>query len=425
MVLVCFVLLFLFFFLNVPVAFAIGLATVLVAMMSGMDVIRMPQQVFSSLNSFPLMAAPFFILAGKLMQHGGISKKLVDFANSLVGHFTGGLAMVAILASMFFAAISGSSIATTVAIGAIMIPAMVKMGYNREFSSALHAASGTIGAFIPPSVPMVLFGVAASVSVADMFLAGLVPGILIGISFMIWAFFVARKSPSVVKLEKKSGKEVWTSFKEAIWALLLPVIILGGIYGGIFTATEASVVAVVYGFIVGVFVYKEITWSITKKILLSTVVTTATLGIIIGTATYFGGWLTIERIPHTIASMLAEANLSPLMTIMLINVFLLILGTFMDASAGLLISTPILLPVVTAMGYDPVHFGIIMIVNLGIGLLTPPLGVGLFVASKVGNTQFEKVIKPAIPFILIMIVDVILITLFPQISVGVANLFGK
>lgn len=418
------VLLLVLFFINVPIAFALGLAALIVSFLTDIPLIRLPQTMFASLNSFPLMAAPFFILAGKLMEHGGISQKIVDFANALVGHLRGGLAYVAIVASMFFAAISGSSIATTVAIGAIMIPAMVKMGYDRNFSSALHAASGTIGGFIPPSVPMVLYGVAGGVSVGSLFLAGFLPGVLVGLSFMVVAYFHSRKH-NYPTLERKSWREVWLALKNAFWALMLPVIILGGIYSGIFTPTEASVVAVVYGFVIGAFVYKLIDWKVTKKILHSTVVTTATLGIIISAASYFGMWLTLERVPHTIAEMFQEANLSPLVGILLIILFLLILGTFMDATAGLVICTPILLPVAESLGFDPVHFGIIMIVTLGIGLLTPPLGVGLFVAAKIGNTQFEKIVRPAVAFIIAMIIDVILITLFPQISVGVANLFGK
>ena len=413
-----------FFFINVPVAFAIGLATLIVSFLSDIPLIRLPQTMFSSLNSFPLMAAPFFILAGKLMEHGGISQKLVNFANSLVGHFRGGLAYVSIIACMFFAAISGSSIATTVAIGSIMIPAMVKMGYDRNFGSALHAAAGSIGAIIPPSVPMVLFAVAGGVSVGKMFLAGIVPGIMIGLSFMLVAFIFCRKN-DYETLEKRSLKEIWLSFKDAVWAILLPVIILGGIYSGIFTPTEASVIAVVYGFIIGTVVYKQITFAVAKKILLSTVIITSSLGIIISAASYFGMFLTLERIPHAVAESLASTSLSPLMTIMLINFFLLILGTFMDATAALLIATPILLPVGTSLGFDPIHFGMVMLVALGIGLLTPPLGVGLFVAAKVGNTRFESVVKPAIPFILILIVDVILLTLFPQLSSGVAGFFDK
>ncbi|WP_158736826.1 TRAP transporter large permease [Alteribacillus sp. YIM 98480] len=420
------IILIILFLINVPVAIAIGLSTVIVAVIgSDVPLIRLPQTLFSSLNSFPLLAAPFFILAGKLMQHGGISEKLINFANSMVGSLRGGLAYVTIITCMFFAAISGSAIATMVAIGSIMVPAMVKKGFDRNFSSVLQAAGGAIGAIIPPSIPLVLYGVAAGVSIGDLFLAGIIPGVLVGGSLIFISFLYARKNDlRQVETDLESQNPgLWVSFKEAFWALLMPVIILGGIYGGIFTPTEASAIAVVYGFIVGKFVYKQITFGTMKKIFLSTVLTTSALGLIIATASFFGMWLTIERVPHEIATAISEANLSPLVTVILINVFLLFLGTFMDASAALIISTPILLPIVTSIGMDPIHFGIMMVVNLGIGLLTPPLGVGLFIASKVGDVKYEKLIKPALPFIIILIVDVILIALFPQISVGLTNVF--
>lgn len=415
------ILLLVFLLINVPVAIGIGLATIIVALIVDIDLIRLPQSLFTSLNSFPLLAAPFFILAGKIMEHGGISEKLVNFATSLVGHLRGGLAYVSILACMFFASISGSAIATIVAIGAIMIPSLVKSGYNREFSATLHAAGGTIGVLIPPSVPMVLYGVSAGVSIGQLFMAGIIPGILVGVSFMVVSFFVARKE-KLQPLPRKSLKEVFRSFIEAIWAILMPIIILGGIYGGFFTPTEAAAVAVVYGLIIGIFVYKQITFTSLKRILLSTVLTTSALGIIIATASFFGLWLTLERVPHGIATSISEANLSPFLTILIINIFLLILGTFMDASAGLIISTPILVPIAQVAGMDPVQFGIMMIVNLGIGLLTPPLGVGLYIAAKIGHTKFEKLIRPAILFIIVMIVDVAIIALFPQITSGFANL---
>lgn len=423
-VLLMLVILFILFIINVPVAFAIGLSTVVVSVFSDIQLIRLPQSMFDSLNSFPLLAVPFFILAGQLMQYGGISEILVNLANSIVGHLKGGLAHVSIVTCMIFAAISGSAIATTVAIGSIMIPAMVKMGYDRNFSSAVQAAGGITGVIIPPSIPMVLYGVAAGVSVGQLFIAGIVPGILVGISLMAVSYFISRKN-NYPTAERKSLKEILHSLKDAIWALLMPVIILGGIYGGWFTPTEAAVVAVVYGFIVGIFVYKKITFPVFKDILRSTVRTTSAVGLIIATASFFGVWLTLERLPHTIAETFNNANLSILVTIIIINIFLIILGTFMDASAALIISTPILVPVVTAMGMDPVHFGIIMILNLGIGLLTPPLGVGLFIAAKVGNTKFEAILKPVIPFIIILIVDVAIVTLFPQISSGVAQFLNN
>jgi C4-dicarboxylate transporter DctM subunit len=421
MVYVLTVLVLLLFLLNVPVFISVGLPTVVVSFFSGENLLTLAQTMFSSLNSFTLMAVPFFILAGKLMEHGGISERLVDFANSFVGHVRGGLAYVMVIACMFFAAISGSALGTIVAIGGVMLPAMIKAGYDRNFSAALLACAGMVGVIIPPSVPMVVYATTANASVGKLFMAGVLPGILIGLSFIIWAYYVCRKHGYGAISQRKSIKEIWASFKSAIWALLMPVIILGGIYGGIFTPTEAAVVAVVYGFIVGIFVYKLITLKVLKKILLSTVITTSVLCLIIATATYFGMWLTREQIPQAIAQSFQEANLSPLMAMMLINLFLLLLGTFMESAAAQIITTPILLPIVTSMGFDPVHFGVIMIANLALGAITPPLGVNLVLAAQIGKTSFEALIRPSIPLMLIIIIDIVLIILFPQISIGFAN----
>lgn len=414
-------LLIVFFLFNVPIFIVTTLPIVIVTVISGDRLISLPQNLFSALNSFPLMAIPFFILAGKLMEFGGISQKLVNFTMSIVGHLRGGLAYVSVMGCVFFAAISGSAIATTVAIGAIMIPAMVKSGYNRPFAASLHAAGGITGVLIPPSIPMVLYGVAAGVSIGRLFLAGIIPGLLIGFSLMIIGYFVSHKSNFTFN-ERKSFKEIWSSFKDAIWALLMPVIILGGIYGGIFTPTEAAVVAVMYGFIVGIVIYKQITFNVIKKILLSTVITTSVLGIIVASATYFGTWLTLGQVPQTIANWFQDSNLSPLSTVMLIIVFLLFIGTFMDAVAALIITTPILAPVALSMGFDLVHFGIIMIVTLGVGLLTPPLGAGLVVAAKVGQTSFESLLKPIVTFLIAYLINIAILTLLPELSVGFSNL---
>lgn len=417
------ILLVVLFLLNLPIAFAIGLATVTIVSISGdIDLIRLPQSMFASLNSFPLLAAPLFILAGSLMEQGGISQKLVNFAESMVGNVRGGMAYVGIIACMFFAAISGSAIATIIAIGAIMIPAMVKKGYDRRFSTSLIAAAGTTGPIIPPSIPMVVYGVLAEVSVGKMFLAGIVPGLLVGFSLMGVSYIIVRKN-DYGTMEKKSWKELWLSFKDAIWAMLMPIIILGGIYSGIFTPTESAAIAVVYGFLVGVFIYKQITFTVLKKILFSTVITSSTIGLIMATASFFSIWLTLERVPHVIAETLQSANFSPLLTILLINLFLLFLGTLMESNAAMLISTPILVPIAISIGMDPIHFGIVMLLNLTIGILTPPVGMGLFVASKIGNVNFESLIKPSLPFIFILIIDLLIITLFPQLSIGFANLF--
>lgn len=342
-----------------------------------------------------------------------ISERLVNFANSLVGQFKGGLAHVSIVACMFFAAISGSGSATTAAIGGIMIPAMVKASYDRNFSTAVQAVGGTTGIIIPPSVPLVLYGVSAGVSVSSLFIAGILPGILIGLSLMVVAYFISWKEGYGAEVERT---KLWKSFKEAILALLMPVIILGGIYGGFFTPTEASVVAVVYGFIIGVFVYKQINLQTLREMLVSSVVTTSVILFIIGSASIFGMVLTREQVPQSIATLLSESNLSPIIILLLVNLLLLVVGTFMETIAAIIILTPILLPVVMQIGIDPIHFGIIMTANLAIGLITPPVGVSLFVGARVGNTKFEPLVRAVIPFMLMMIVSIVIITFIPQLS---------
>ena len=407
---------------NVPIAVALGLGTFIIVFLSGsFETSTLPNRMFNALDSFPLLAAPFFILAGKIMEHGGISQKLVTLASSLVGHMKGGLAHVSIVTCMFFAALSGSSVATTAAIGSIMIPAMVKAGYDRSFATTVQAAGGTTGIIIPPSVPMVLFAVTGGVSVGDLFLGGIIPGLLVGVSLMLVAYIysaIKGYTPTV----KSNRSHIGRSFVDSILALLMPIIILGGIYGGIFTATEASVIAVVYGLIIGIFVYKKITFSVFKEILLSTVIMVSSLSLIIASASFFGLWLTLERIPHSLGAMVNEVSLPPFMISLFIIFILLIVGTFMEPMSAIIILTPILMPITAALGIDPVHFGIVMIVTLSIGLITPPIGLNLFVAAKVGEIRYESLIKPALPFILILIVDVLIILVFPQISVGIANL---
>lgn len=419
MAILLFILFLVLILINVPIAISLALSSVIIiALIGEIPLIMLPQKMFSALDSFPLMAAPFFILAGKLMEIGGISERLVRFASSLVGQFKGGLAQVSIIACLFFAALSGSGTATTAAIGGIMIPAMVKAGYGRNFATAIQAVGGTTGIIIPPSVPLVLYGVSAGVSISSLFIAGILPGLLFGLLLMLVAFIISKKRGYGASDERM---EVWKSFKDAILALLMPVIILGGIYAGIFTPTEASVVAVVYGFVIGTFVYRQINWESLKKILVESVVTTSVILFIISAASMFGMLLTREQIPQSIAGLIMDANLTPIATLLLINVFLLVVGTFMEAIAAIVILTPILLPVVTQIGIDPIHFGIIMTANLAIGLITPPVGVSLFVGARVGNTEIEPLARAVLPFLAVMVLGVLIITFVPQISMLFLN----
>lgn len=419
MAILLFILFLVLILINVPIAISLALSSVIIiALIGEIPLIMLPQKMFSALDSFPLMAAPFFILAGKLMEIGGISERLVRFASSLVGQFKGGLAQVSIIACLFFAALSGSGTATTAAIGGIMIPAMVKAGYGRNFATAIQAVGGTTGIIIPPSVPLVLYGVSAGVSISSLFIAGILPGLLFGLLLMLVAFIISKKRGYGASDERM---EVWKSFKDAILALLMPVIILGGIYAGIFTPTEASVVAVVYGFVIGTFVYRQINWESLKKILVESVVTTSVILFIISAASMFGMLLTREQIPQSIAGLIMDANLTPIATLLLINVFLLVVGTFMEAIAAIVILTPILLPVVTQIGIDPIHFGIIMTANLAIGLITPPVGVSLFVGARVGNTEIEPLARAVLPFLAVMVLGVLIITFVPQITMLFLN----
>ncbi len=413
-----------FFLLNVPIAVAIGLASLSAILWSGaIPPVVLVQKMFTATDSFPLMAVPFFILAGSLMEFGGISRRLVDFANSIVGRFSGGLAFVAIIASMFFGAISGAAVACVAAIGTILIPAMVRRGYDTPYATAVQATAGTLGVMIPPSIPMIIYGVLTGVSIGALFMGGILPGILVGGSLMLVAWMIARKR-GYKGDEKASGTKIWATFKDAILALLMPVIILGGIYGGVFTPTEAAVVAVAYGFIIGFFVYRELSLSKLKDILVNTSVGTATIMFIIATSSVFSWILTAQRVPQAVAEAILSISTNPIVILTLINLLLLFIGTFMETVASIIILVPVLLPVVTQIGVDPLHFGIIIVVNLAIGMVTPPLGVCLFVGCGISGITLESISKAVWPFILSMIVAVLLLTYIPWISIILPRLAG-
>ncbi|GGA18917.1 TRAP transporter large permease [Psychrobacillus lasiicapitis] len=417
--------LFICLLIGVPIAISLGVsALVAIYFGSTLPLGIIAQKAFTSLDSFPLLAIPFFMLAGVLMSKGGVSKRLLDMAAAMVGWIVGGLSLVTIVASMFFAAISGSGPATVAAIGGFMIPEMKNKKYDGGFAAAVSASAGSIGVIIPPSIPFVLYGVIGSVSVGSMFLAGILPGIIIGIGLMITAYFIAKKRGYKSETNTTfSFKDVLKATYDAKWALLIPVIILGGIYGGFFSPTEAAVVAVVYSLIVGLYVYKELTWKTVFECFREAVVINATTMIIIGLSVSFAYFMTLERVPDDISLFLTELSTNPIVILLAINIILLIVGMFIDTISALVILTPILLPIVVAVGIDPIHFGVILVSNLAIGFITPPLGVNLFVASSVGNVKFEKIVMAIIPFLFSMIICLIVITFVPSLSLWLPGFF--
>jgi len=383
------------------------------------------QRMFTSTDSFPLLAIPLFMISGNLMEGGGISRRLIKFCDSLLGWLPGGLGMVSILTCMFFAAISGSGPATVAAIGGIMIPELVRAGYDKAFAAALMSVAGAIGVIIPPSIPMVNFGIAGSVSISTLFAAGFLPGILVGLALMAVCFFSAKKHGYGMQVKKTfSLKEVWKSFKEAFWALLMPIIILGGIYGGIFTPTEAAGVSVIYGFVVGVFVYKEMKLKDLVPMLMNASKSTAMVMMIIAAAAGFGWILTSERIPDAIAAAIMGVTNSKFLILLLVNVLLLFVGCIMETTASIIILTPIFMPMMTALGVNPIHFGIIMVVNLAIGMSTPPLGVNLFVSCGIAKITIEENAKQLFKFLIANVIALLLITYIEPISLLIPRLMG-
>ncbi|QNB48443.1 TRAP transporter large permease subunit [Thermanaerosceptrum fracticalcis] len=411
--------------LGVPIAIAIGVSTMAALMAGGIPTTFLAQGAFTSVDNFPLMAVPFFILAGTLMETGGLSQRIVNVASRLMGNVTGGLAIVTVMACMFFAAISGSGPATVAAIGGIIIPSMIKRGYGRDYAGAVASSGGSLGILIPPSIPMIVYGIVGNVSISSMFIAGIIPGILVGLALMLVSYIIARKRGYTGSGEKFSlaelGKAVW----EAKWALFAPILILGGIYGGIFTPTESAVVAVVYGMIVGLFIYKELTWKDLPKCFINAALTVGAVMIILGTSTAFGRLITMYQVPQAVASLIGGISQNKYVVLMLVNFLFLITGTFMETLSQVIIFTPLLLPVVTSLGVDPIHFGILLVMGAEIGFLTPPLGVNLFVATGIAKVSLEEVSKAVIPFIIALFAVIVLITFVPQIALFLPQVLAK
>jgi len=415
-------LLFVLFFAGVPITFSLGLTALLGLLLKGIPPLVMVQKLWTGVDSFSLVAVPLFILAGNLMSQGGISRRLVDFAQTLLGHWTAGLAMVGIVACMFFAAVTGSAIADAAAIGALLIPAMVEQGYDRPFAASLVASAGTIGPIIPPSIPMVLYGVMASTSIAKLFAGGFIPGVLMGLGLAIYAYVVGKKRGYRGREKRASVREVAVGFKDALLALAMPVIIIGGILSGAFTATESGVVAVVYALVIGLVVYKELTWSDLARILRETGLTTATVLFVIGNAALFTWLLTVDQVPQQLTQFIIGLQGGKALVLLIVNLVLLFVGTFIDTISALTIFTPLFLPIVKAVGIDPVHFGVILAVNLTIGMVTPPLGVVIFVTSRIAKVTLREMLPDLLPQISVLIAVLVLITYWPSLVMWLPNL---
>jgi C4-dicarboxylate transporter DctM subunit len=413
------------FAFSVSIAVSIGLASVLGISMTNANMLLAAKEMFTSINKFPLAAIPFFILAGNLMETGGISTRLVEFAKSLVGGIQGGLAATCVLTCMIFAAVSGSSVATTFAIGAILIPALIKHGYPVPYAASLQATAAELGVIIPPSIPMILYGVAAEVSIGELFIAGFGPGVLISGVLMIFAVVYARMK-GYGKNDHEGKMTVFAATRQAWLALLMPVIILGGIYGGIFTPTEASVVAVFYAFILGVFIYRETRMADLISILKKSVLSSAVIMFIIANAGLFSFMITRAGVPEAIGTYLADILQNPIYFLLGVNAALFVIGMFIETSAAIIVLAPILVPVAAKFGVDPVHFGMIMIVNLALGMITPPFGVNLFAACTVARISVDRIISRLLPFVGVVLACLMIITYFPPLSLFLRDLvYGR
>jgi len=415
---------FVFFLLiGVPVAFVLGL-TPLIAFLSQGDIPHMlaAQRIFTGIDNPVLMAVPFFILAGNIMSAGGMTQRLVAFCNVLVGSFRGGLAYINVVISMIFAGISGAAVADTSAIGSILIPA-IKEGYDLDFSAAVTATSSTIGPIVPPSIPFIIYGVLGEVSIASLFLAGFIPGVLLALSQMGVVAIYARKR----KYPKGTLVSVGKAFKatfDAVLVLMMPLIILGGILTGIVTPTESACVAAFYALIISIFVYRDIRFIDLPKIIINTAVTSSLVMLVIGTASIFSWLLASQEIPQYITETVIDITHNRIAILLLVNIVLLVVGTFMETTASLIILTPVLLPLMNEIGVDPLHFGVIIVLNLVIGLTTPPVGVCLFIACAIGDVKLERITKAILPFLLVSVMVLFIVTYWESLIMAIPRLFG-
>ncbi|MCC5937609.1 MAG: TRAP transporter large permease [Lunatimonas sp.] len=422
MTILLFVVFLLLLILGVPIAFALGLSAFAYILLSDLPLMVIPQKMYAGIDVFVLLSIPGFILAGNLMNASGITDRIIRFCNALLGHIRGGLGLANVGASMLFGGISGTAIADTASIGAVMIPAMKKEGYDTPFSCAVTASSSTIGPVIPPSLPMIIAATLTGLSVGKLFVAGIIPGILLGLGFMVVTYVISvkRKYP---KRPKTPTLQMLRTFYQAFWAIMMTLVILFGIIGGVFTPTEASIVAVIYAMAVGLLVYRELEFKAIPRIILESAKTTASLMVLVGFANLFAWIMTVEELPQLIADSLLNLTENKFILLLMINLLLIFVGAFMETIAALLILFPVLLGVAVQVGVDPIQFAIIMVFNLVIGLTTPPVGVCLFVASSIGQISLEKIAKAGLPFLLVSLLVLALITYVPGISLWLPGLF--
>lgn len=417
-----FVLLFAFMLFGVPVAVALGTTTLITSFIfTDLDLMGVSSKIFDGLNKYTLMAIPMFILAGALLARGSSAGRIIEFAKSLVGHLPGGLPIAAILASIIFAAVSGSSPATVAAIGSVMYGAIKQAGYNEQFAIGTIATSGTLGILIPPSIVFIVYGVTADQSIGKLFMAGVIPGLMIGAMMMITTYFLAKRS-GFKGGKRASFKEQYKAFKEAFWALMIIVIVIGGIYGGIFTPTEAGAFSVMYALFISIYVYKDTKFKDLYQIVLDSAQTSSMIFFIIANAMLFAHFLTDEQIPQQITQMIIDANVSPLVFLLIVNILLLLMGQFMEPSSVVMITVPLLLPIGIALGIDPIHLGVIMVVNMEIGMITPPVGLNLFVASGITGLSLKEVVVASLPMTAVLLVGLMLVTYIPAISLWLPTL---
>jgi len=407
--------------LGFPIAISLGVASLSYLIFSDIPLIIIPQRLYSGIDIFVLLSIPGFILAGNLMNQGGITKRIVDFSNAMVGHIRGGLGLANIVGSMVFAGISGTAVADSASLGAVLIPAMKEEGYEADFSCAVTASSSTIGPIIPPSLPMIVAGTLTGLSVGRLFVAGIIPGILLGIGLMTVSYAISLKRGHPVG-ERKTVREIIRTFGSAFWALLMTAIILFGIIGGVFTPTEASIVASAYAFFIGLFVYHGFTLRDLPRIILESAITTASIMVLVGLANLFAWIMVSEGVPGMLANAILSVSENPIIVLLLINLLLLVVGMFMETISALLILFPVLLGLATQIGIHPIHFAMIVVLNLMIGLTTPPMGVCLFITSSIGKISLWQISRAILPFLAVSLFVLVLVTFVPQISLFLPEL---